>query len=38
MFPNVADNPAAHVLYMLKFVKLVFRRISQEGVTIVDVG
>ena len=37
VFPNVTDDPAAHVLYMLKFFELILRRISQEGVAIVSV-
>ena len=28
MFPDVADDPAAHILYMLKFVKLVLQGAS----------
>ena len=38
MLPNVADDLAAHVLYMLKFVELILRRTTQEGVAIVNVG
>ena len=37
MFPDVTDDMAAHVLYMLKFVKLILRRTSQEGVAVVNV-
>ena len=38
MFPDVADDPAAHVLYALKFIKLILKRTHQEGVVVVDVG
>ena len=38
MFPDAADDPTAHVLYALKFIKLILRRTCQKGVAVVDVG
>ena len=38
MFPDIADDPAAHVLYTLKFVELVSWGASWERITVVNVG
>ena len=38
MFPNVADDPAAHVLYMLKFVELVLQGAGYQRITVINVG
>ena len=35
IFPNIADDSTAHILYALKLVNLVLRKASQEGVAVV---
>ena len=37
IFPNIADDSTAHILYVLEFVNLVLKRASQEGVAVVYV-
>ena len=38
VYPDVADDLAAHVLYVLKFIKLILRGTNQKGIAVVDVG
>ena len=37
VYPDVADDLATHVLYVLKFIELILRGTSQKGIAVVDV-